>query len=115
MANHAQRVLTAQAPSPQPGVRILPAYLAQTPVVTTFFLGFQLIREIGNGYTERLRVVVGAMTGALLRAQRACEMVIRVSNVGAVLRFQRNLEEVRKGTAVAIDNPCCRCKRFPRG
>lgn len=36
-----------------------------------FLVGFHLIREIRDGHAESLRVIVGAMARALLRAQRA--------------------------------------------
>ena len=42
------------------------------------------------------------MAGALLRAKRTGEVIIRVSNVGAVLPVQSHLEEVRKRAAVAV-------------
>src|SRR5437588_12245799 len=42
------------------------------------------------------------MAGALLRAKRAGEVVVRVSDIGAVLRVQSYLKEVSKGAAIAV-------------
>src|SRR6266481_642231 len=42
------------------------------------------------------------MPRALLRAKRAGKMIIRESNVGAVLSIESHLEEVGKGAAVAV-------------
>ena len=42
------------------------------------------------------------MARALLRAERAGEVVIGEGNVGAMLRVQSYLEEVREGAAVAV-------------
>lgn len=67
-----------------------------------FFVGLELVGEIRNSYAERLWVVIGAMTGTLLRAKWAGEVVVRVRNIGAVLRVQSYLKEVRKRAAIAV-------------
>jgi hypothetical protein len=59
--------------------------------------GLELISEIRNSHAERLRIMVGAVAGALLRAKRAGQVVARESNVGAMLRVESHLEEVGKG------------------
>jgi len=40
-------------------------------------VGLDLIRKVGHAHAKRLRIVVGAMAGTLLRAKRAGEVVIR--------------------------------------
>ena len=65
------------------------------------FVGLELISEIGHGYAERQRIVVRTMTRALLRAERAGEVVIGEGNVGAVLGVESYLEEIGKGAAVS--------------
>jgi hypothetical protein len=45
------------------------------------------------------------MPRALLRAQRAGEVVIGESKAGAVLRVQRHLKDVRQGAAVPVAAP----------
>src|SRR2546425_3530554 len=65
-------------------------------------IGLELISEIGHGHTESLRIAVRAVAGALLRAERAGEVVIDEGNVGAVLRVESYLEEVCKSAAVAV-------------
>jgi hypothetical protein len=57
-------------------------------------VGFELVGEIRNGDTEGLRVVVGAVAGALGGAERTGDVVIGVSDVGAMLGIERDLEEV---------------------
>src|SRR5215472_7379320 len=66
----------------------------------------QLVSEIGYCHAEGLRVVIRAMAGALLRAERAGEVVIRKSDIRAVLRVQRHLEEVCKCAAVSVGTSC---------
>lgn len=63
------------------------------------------MRELGNGRAEGLRIVVGAMAGTLLRAQRAGKMVIGEREIGALLGVQSDLEETRKRPAVAARAP----------
>src|SRR3989475_3710692 len=65
-------------------------------------IGLELISEIGHAHTESLRIAVRAVAGALLRAERAGEVVIGEGNVGAVLRVESYLEEVCKSAAVAV-------------
>src|SRR2546429_4139648 len=65
-------------------------------------VGLELISEVRNGHAKRLRIVVSAVARALLRAERAGEVVIGEGNVGAMLRVQSYLEEVREGAAVAV-------------
>src|SRR5207245_9960618 len=64
--------------------------------------GLELISEVRNGHAKGLRIVVGAVARALLRAERAGEVVIGEGNVGAMLRVESYLEEVREGAAVAV-------------
>src|SRR6266567_3609218 len=59
-------------------------------------IGLELISEIGHGHAERLRIVVGAMAGALLRAKRA----------GNVLRKRRNRSVAIDGLG-HVDGPVC--------
>ena len=67
-----------------------------------FLVGVELIGEIGHANAEGLRVIVGTMPRALLRAKRAGDMVIGKSNVGAVLGVERYLKEVRKRAAIRV-------------
>ena len=67
-----------------------------------FLVGFELVGEIRNRYAERLWVVIGAVTGALPGAKRAGEVVVRISDIGAVLGVQSYLKEVSKGTAIPV-------------
>jgi hypothetical protein len=48
-------------------------------------IGLKLIRKERRRDSERLRVVVRAVTGSLGTAQRASKMVIGKSNVGTML------------------------------
>src|SRR5207249_10020836 len=52
-------------------------------------------------YPEGLRIVVRAVPGTLLRAQWARQVIVRVGDVGAMLRIESHLEEVRKTATVA--------------
>jgi hypothetical protein len=65
-----------------------------------FLVRPHLVSEIGHGHAERCRIVIRAVPRALRRAERARQMVIRESNVGAVLRVQCHLEKVRKRAAI---------------
>ena len=64
-------------------------------------VGLELVSEIGHSHAECLRIVVRAVAGALLRAERAGEVVVGEGNVGAVLRVESYLEEIGKGAAVS--------------
>ncbi len=65
-------------------------------------VGLELISEIWHRHAEGLRIVVGAVAGALLRAKGAGEVVIGERDVGTVLRVESNLEKVGKGAAVTV-------------
>ena len=64
-------------------------------------VGLELVSEIGHSHAECLRIVVRAVAWALLRAERAGEVVIGEGNVGAMLRVESYLEEIGKGAAVS--------------
>src|SRR5260370_38114838 len=64
-------------------------------------VGPELVSEIGHSHAECLRIVVRAVAGALLRAERAGEVVVGEGNVGAVLRGEGYLEEIGRGAACA--------------
>lgn len=58
------------------------------------WIRLQFIGEIGGSHAERLRVIVRAVAGALGCAKRAREMVVGKRNIGAMLRVERDLEEI---------------------
>jgi len=73
-----------------------------------------LVSEIGNGLAERLRVVVGAVAGGLLRAERAGQVVVRIRDIGAVLWIQGDLKEVSEAAAIIARTACTAGANRPR-
>src|SRR5205807_9977248 len=71
------------------------------PCGDDLLVGLELVREVRHCDAEGLRIVVRAVPGTLLRAQWARQVIVRVGDVGAMLRIESHLEEVRKTATVA--------------
>src|SRR5207248_4441528 len=71
------------------------------PCGDDLLVGLELVREVRHCDAEGLRIVVRAVPGTLLRAEWARQVIVRVGDVGAMLRIESHLEEVRKTATVA--------------
>src|SRR5215467_12451715 len=67
-----------------------------------FLVSPHLVSEVRHSHAKRLRVIVGAMARALLRAKRTGQVVVCISDICAMLRIKRYLKKVGKRAAVAV-------------
>src|SRR5437016_10474297 len=98
-ADHQHLALTPTAPQGSPPWAVGSA--GAGPGGDDLLVGLELVREVRHCNAEGLRIVVRAVPGTLLRAEWARQVIVRVGDVGAMLRIESHLEEVRKTATVA--------------